>query len=30
VRRVIWDLFSLCPTPAATIAADVQRIQVGG
>lgn len=28
VRKVIWDLFALCPTPAAAIAADVQQVQV--
>ncbi|KAL4427718.1 hypothetical protein ABPG75_001807 [Micractinium tetrahymenae] len=27
VRKVIWELFSLCPTPAAAIAADVQQVQ---
>ena len=26
VRRVIWDLFALCPTPAAAVAADQQRL----
>lgn len=28
VRKVIWDLFALCPTPAAAIAVDVQQVQV--
>ena len=27
VRKVIWELFELCPTPAAATAADVQRIE---
>ncbi|EFN59677.1 hypothetical protein CHLNCDRAFT_14045, partial [Chlorella variabilis] len=27
VRKVIWQLFALCPTPAAAIAADVQQVQ---
>ncbi|KAL4444605.1 hypothetical protein ABPG77_002422 [Micractinium sp. CCAP 211/92] len=27
VRKVIWDLFALCPTPAAAIAVDVQQVQ---
>lgn len=27
VRKVIWDLFALCPTPAAALAADVAAIQ---
>lgn len=27
VRKVIWELFQLCPTPAAAVAADVQQVQ---
>ena len=27
VRKVIWDLFLLCPTPAAAASADVAAIQ---
>ena len=27
VRKVIWDLFLLCPTPAAATSADVAAIQ---
>ncbi|KAI3429502.1 hypothetical protein D9Q98_005591 [Chlorella vulgaris] len=27
VRRVIWELFALCPTPAAAISADQQQLQ---
>lgn len=26
VRKVIWELFALCPTPAAAIAADTAAI----
>jgi hypothetical protein len=27
VRRIIWKLFALCPTPAAAISADLQQVQ---
>lgn len=27
VRKVIWELFNLCPTPAAAVAADTETIQ---
>lgn len=27
VRKIIWDLFQLCPTPQAAVAADTSRIQ---
>jgi endonuclease III len=27
VRKVIWELFQLCPTPAAAASADTQAIQ---
>lgn len=27
MRKVIWDLFQLCPTPQAAVAADVSAIE---